>query len=162
MMRVMFDSDNLDVIKELDGVAPLLATYSDLVPSGSLPLKRSVLILIDRGTGDPSGKASIADVEAGALTVAGLTHWLKRKHAAGVQFITVYCSRDRLAEVDAAIAAADLPVSVWRWVATLDGTVFMDKYAATQSQTAAMLGVHADGSWVRADGWHPTGASPGT
>lgn len=157
-IRVMLDTNDLAA---LDPACELLATYSDLVPNpAELEAKfpNSRIILIDRGLGDPSGKASVADIETGALTIADVPGWLDRKEQEGIEFRTIYESRN---EFDA-IAAAAGHRHFWHWVATLDGTAFVSRFkamhgpAAIQILPSSKLGVQADLSLVFEDGWNPT------
>jgi len=155
-IRFMIDTDDLSVLTDH---VQLQATYSDLVTdpatlAGKFP--HSIIIYIDRGLGDPGDKATIFDVERGALTVAQAVNEYDRKHAQGIRELTVYCDRSTLPAVNAAFGARQ----VYRWVATLDGTAHIDGHkplespAAVQCLSAAMLGIHADGSLVFQDGWH--------
>jgi len=157
-IRVMLDTNDLSA---LDPACELLATYSDLVPNpAELESKfpHSRIILIDRGLGDPSGKASVADIETGALTIQDVPGWLDRKKTEGIDFRTIYESRG---EFDA-IAAAAGHRSFWHWVATLDGTAFINRFkalhgpAAVQILPSSKLDYHADLSLVFEDGWNPT------
>lgn len=157
-IRVMLDTDELSA---LDGHCELLATYSDLVPNPAelrAKFPNSKLLLIDRGSGDPSGEASILDVETGAASIADIPGWLDRKHAAKVEFPTLYVNRSNIAQADA--AAGNRPH--YHWVATLDGTAFIGRFralhgpAAIQILGSADLGAHDDLSLVFEDGWNPT------
>lgn len=157
-IRFMLDSDNL---ADLTDHAELLATYADLVtdlPALEKQHPSSVVILIDRGLGDPTGLSTVADVERGAMTVDQAAAWYDRQHAKQLRDLTVYCSRDSLAAVDTAMGARVF----YRWIATLDGTVHIDGFkplqapAAVQCLSETMLGVHGDGSLVLQDHWHRT------
>lgn len=159
MVRIMLDTDNL---ADLDGRFELLATYSDLVPdTAALAGLRarfpdSEIVLIDRGLGDPTGQASIADIEPGALGAGALPRWVAEKKAAGIRYLTGYCDRDNLPGVEA-IARHQ----IWHMVATLDGTCHIAGFtpmrgpAVVQILGEQQLGVHADLSLVLEDGWHP-------
>jgi hypothetical protein len=161
MIRVMLDSDSLGDLPS--GIAPLLATYSDLIHDRhQLDLLAehhlgSVIVLIDRGLGDPTGLASVADVERGAMTPGHLKAWWKAR-VSRVPYLTAYCDRSNLAACDAALAG--IAPRHWRWVATLDGTVAVAgmtpllRPAVVQVAGSAMLGVHADLSLVLNKGWH--------
>ena len=160
-IRTMLDTD---VLSALDGDFELLATYSDLVPNlAELEAKfpDSRIILIDRGLGDPTGKASVADIETGALTIADVPGWLDRKESEGVEFRTIYEFRAEFDQIQAAAGHR----SFYHWVATLDGTEFVSRFkalhgpAAIQILPSSKLGVHADLSLVFEDGWNPTRTS---
>jgi len=156
----MLDSDQLDAFPV--GIAELLATYSDLVPTtASLRAfeehhRFAKVLLIDRGEGDPTGLASIADVEKLALKVGELRGWFERKQAAGIEYLTAYSDRSTLPAIDAALKG----LHPWHWVATLDGTVVIDplpalrRPAVVQCFTSAMLGIHCDGSLRFNDRWN--------
>jgi hypothetical protein len=157
-IRVMLDSD---VIGDLDGHCELVATYSDLATDYEAlqdQFPHSVVVLIDRGLGDPTGRASVADVQTGAMTVDQFPAWYDRKHKAGVRYLTAYCNRSTLAALDAVLGNR----KPYRWLATLDGTCHIDGFqplhgpAAVQILGANSVGVHCDLSLVMEDGWHPT------
>ena len=160
MIRFMLDTDQLD---KLTGHVELLMTYSDLVPDyGTISRRfpKSKVILIDRGLGDPTGLASVLDIEPGALTINAAIRRYDEQQAKGVDFLTAYHDR---ADADA-IKAAFLPRHPWHIYATLDGTAHIAGYvplegpAAVQCLSSGELGYHADGHLVFEDGWNPTRA----
>lgn len=165
MIRVMLDTDDLAIIPNFAGHVPLLATYSDLIRDhAELDRLRKItapskLILIDRALGDPTGQASVADVEPRCLTAAQLPGWFARKTKASVEFLTVYSDRNDLPAIDEALKGTGHE-NHWRWVATLDGTAFIWGMAALRRPAAVQilgedkLGIHADLSLVLEDGWH--------
>ena len=161
-IRVMLDTD---VLADLDGHFEILATYTDLIPDmAALDALRakypgSEVILIDRGLGDPTGQATIADVEPGAMTPDDLPGWVARKRAdkpAGWEFLTAYSDRNDLPAIEAIQHEG-----LWHWVATLDGTCFITGWrplhgpAAVQILGEAAIGIHGDLSLVLEDQWHP-------
>lgn len=161
MIRFMIDTDDLH---SLTGHAELLATYADLV-TDVRQLERefphSQIILIHRGLGDPTGEASVFDIEPGALTpeqaVALYDDAVKRE----IRFLTAYHDRQ-----DAqAVADAFGKRPHYNWDATLDGTAHIKGYdplhspAVIQCLSAHMLDAHVDGSLVFEDNWHPRPAS---
>lgn len=157
-IRFMIDTDNLT---DLTGHVEILATYSDLVPvPANLQAKfpHSVIVLIDRGLGDPSGEASVFDIEPGALTIAEAVSKYDAQKAKGVKYLTAYHDR---AETDA-VKAGFGKRPVYHWIATLDGTAHIQAFkplftpAVIQCLSATELGYHADGSLVLEDSWHPT------
>lgn len=160
-IRVMLDSD---IIDDLTGHVEWLATYSDLVhdETAFAELKarfpNSDIILIDRGLGDPTDRASVIDIETGAHTIDDLPGWVERKKAKGVRYLTGYCDRSNLPGVLAIVRHG-----LWHWVATLDGTTFIHGWnplhgpAVVQILGADKLDVHADLSLIMEDGWHPRG-----
>lgn len=161
MMRVMLDSDRIDIILALNGTAPLLATYSDLVPHPDqlqAKLTHSKLVLIDRGLGDPSGLASVYDIEGGADTPGGFPGWYDKQNAKGIADLTAYVNRSNLDQVDKDAGNRNF----FRWVSTLDGTCSIAGFphlrapAAVQVLGEAHLGVHADLSLVYEDQWNST------
>lgn len=156
-IRFMLDSDNLT---DLDPVASILATYSDLVPTPAdlrAKFPHSIIVLIDRGLGDPSGEATVFDIERGTMTVDQAVKEYDRKNAAGMKYLTAYANRANLPAVDSAFGARQ----VFRWVATLDGTSHISGIralhgpAAIQCLPESDLGIHADGSLVFEDSWNP-------
>jgi hypothetical protein len=162
-VRIMLDSDDLAAIPS--GVAPLIATYADLFPTLTALHEfeqahpASEVVLIDRALGDPLGLASIADVESGALSPDQLPGWFDKKTAANVRYLTVYCDRDNLAACDAALGDRNH----WRWIATLDGTAFLDLAGYTPLRRPAVIqclgsndvGIDCDLSLVMNPNWHP-------
>ncbi len=160
MYRTALDSDHLDVFTY---PADFILTYSDLVtdPQGFAAAHPGrQIVYIDRGLGDPGLKASIADVEKGALTLADMPAWLDERAARGVPYLTMYVNRSNLAAADAAVA----PRKPWRWVATLDGTlaiaglVPLRAPALVQFAGENLTGVHADMSLVLNGQWRPSPA----
>lgn len=167
-MPIRFGLDS-DILGDLEAVADVLMTYSDLVPNDQAlaelhaKFPRSEIVLIDRGLGDPTGKASVLDVETGAATIGDAPSWYDRKHAEGIRYLTIYSDRNNVAAISQAMGDRHY----FRWVATLDGTVVINAFdplhapAVVQCLTAAMLGIHADGNLILEDGWHPQ-PTPGT
>ncbi len=164
MTRIMLDSDQVDVLVSHGHALDVAATYSDLLPDvGAVAALRAkfparvTLVLIDRGLGDPSGQASVLDVERGARIAGQIPGWYDAKEKAGVRFLAVYANRSNLAAVNAALG----PRHAYRWVATLDGTCNITGYvplrtpAAVQILPAARTGLHADLSLVFESSWHP-------
>lgn len=160
--RIMYDSDQPAAIP---ASAPIAATYSDLVPDlAALTALRNrwtgrPLILIDRGMGDPTGQSSAIDVETGAYSPAGIPAWWDHQNAAGIPWLTIYCTRDGMAAAHA--AAGDR--LAWLWVATLDGTCHVTvpagaRLAGIQVLGAAQLGRHADLSIITDAAWQPAAA----
>jgi hypothetical protein len=156
MIRLMFDSD---VIADLPRNA-LAATYSDLIPDQAALTKLKAefplgLVLIDRH-GDPTGAASVLDVETSLHTPADIPGWLDRKKTQGITG-TVYCNRSNLAACDTAAGTRQH----YRWIATLDGTMRIPGFPAGKSPAAVqfanehMLGFHCDASVIWQDQWHP-------
>ena len=157
MIRFMIDTDDLS---KLSGNVELLATYSDLVPDANELRKKfpdSEIILIDRGSGDPSGEASVFDIEDGCLTVEQALAKYDDAKKRGIQYLTVYHDRDIAAEVNSAFGDR----KPYTWDATLDGTAFITGYdplhtpAVIQVLSSIELDYHADGSIVQEDAWHP-------
>jgi hypothetical protein len=161
-VRIMLDSEDLAAIPS--GIAPLVASYADLFPTLAALHEfeqahpASEVVLIDRALGDPLGLASVADVESGALSPGQLPGWFDKKTAANVRYLTVYCDRADLAACDAALGDRDH----WRWVATLDGTAFLDLHgypplrrpAAIQCLGSNDVGIDCDLSLVLNPNWH--------
>lgn len=157
MIRFMIDTDD---ISKLTGHVELLATYTDLVtdlPSLRAKFSRSEIILIHRGKGDPTGEASVFDIEPGALTIPEALALYLDAMKRGIQFLTVYHDRS----ISDAVTTAFHPHKPYTWDATLDGTAFISGFhplrspAVVQCLSAAELDYHADGSLVYEDAWHP-------
>lgn len=158
-LRLMCDSDRPSELER----AAFAATYSDLLPTQShidalqARLGATKLIIIDRGLGDPTGQASVADVERGAMTPADLPAWRERKRADLVSFITVYHSWSLLADVLAALGGE----AMWHWIARWGHlTATTPGLASVQFASASMLSSACDWSVVHDDRWHPE-AGPG-
>lgn len=168
MIRIAIDSDKLGDLPA--GVAPLLLTYADLVPTRQLLAeledhhRGSQIVLMDRGLGDPLNLASEADVETAALQPGHLPTWFDRKTKDRIAFLTVYCNQVTLPAVEAALRGTPYQ-SHWRHVARLDGIWDVPGFRAlyrpalVQVVSSAMLGIHADGSIVLNPGWHPAAQS---
>jgi hypothetical protein len=162
MIRTAIDSDDLS---QLNPPATFGLVYSDLVTDAAA-LEREhggkQLVYIDRGMGDPDNKASIIDVETGAYRPADVPGWYDRKTAAHVAYLTYYANRGNHLTVEAALAGRHM----FRWIATLDGTIVVAGFAPlagpdlVQTTGAAQLGLHADFSLVLNPGWHPSPADP--
>lgn len=157
MIRFAFDSDRLDA---LGTDAPVVITYSDLVHDFGAWAKEHVgqsCVLIDRGMGDPTGMATVIDVERGSHKVADIPGWLDAKEKQHMRYLTAYVNRDNLEAADKAIGGR----VCWRWVATLDGTLHIPglpagkKPALVQFANGDALGLHCDASVVWQPDWHP-------
>lgn len=160
-IRIALDSDDLSVF---GAPCDFILTYSDLVHDGVAfaaehPGKQ--IEYIDRGMGDPGGKATIIDVETGAHTVASIPAWYDAKAAKHLPYLTYYCNRSTLPGVQAVIGSRHM----WRWIATLDGTVAVHGFSPLQGPDlvqctpAVHLGFHADLSLVLSPSWHPAPVS---
>lgn len=158
MIRTALDSDNLNAFTDN---TDFILTYTDLVKDprefeGAHP--HQIVRYIDRGLGDPGTKATIADVERFAMKPSDLPHWWDVRHAAGKQFLTVYCDRSTLAAVNTAANGRAFN----HWVATLDGTMHIAGYkpfewpALVQIADSRMTGLSADFSLVFSPGWNPS------
>ena len=155
-IRLACDSDQLDALLP----TPLVFTYADLIPDQAAlaalraRLQGSEVALIDRGLGDPLGRANVIDVERGTFAVSQVRGWFAAKRRAGVRFLTAYASRDTWAAID---ATAALPSGAWRWYATLDGTMRIPGHEHTMVQfaPAAVVGAHCDLSVVWNDAYRP-------
>jgi hypothetical protein len=165
MIRVMLDTDQPALLLTAAFPrAPIVATYADLVGAPMLGKLAAAhwdqILLIDRGLGDLTGRASIIDVEAHADKASAAPAWYDEQLAKGVRYLTVYCDQSTLPAVNAAMGARDF----WRWVARLDGICWIPGHtpghapAAIQTTPAAWLGFHADLSLVFRDNWNPAPA----
>lgn len=163
MHRIMYDTDRPLTLTHSNIRGELLATYADLFagPSGlefltELRAAWPVVVLIDRGLGDPANLATVIDIERGTHKPADAPGWYDRRHAAGAKDLTVYANRSNLAAVNAAMGGR----SYFRWIATDDGTAHVPPFtpgiapAAIQVLTSFELGFHADMSIVFEPWWH--------
>ena len=154
MLRIMFDSDDPDLLAELhhDGDAGLCATYADLVTPARHASFEGELLVIDRGHGDPHGLATCGDFERGALRPADAPEWWDAHQHRGA--LTVYADRSNMPSI---IHALGPRRPAWRWWATLDGTMRIEANpgAMVQFAGAAMTGIHADATVVYNPRWRP-------
>jgi|SRR5215831_14964453 len=166
MIRVMLDTDDSAQLTATPIRAAILATYADQVDAGVLAdLKRSwpQVVLIDRGMGDPLGRASVIDVEKGARLPGDVPAWISHQRARGIKYLTVYANRSTMPSVDSVMAGHG--AGFYRWYATDDGTAHIAGYrpgltpAAVQIAGADSLGFHADLSLAFEDQWHPAPAA---
>lgn len=149
----MVDSDQLSVLLDPRFANMRVATYADIITPEFMSATAGRWVAIDRGLGDPHQVATVADVEAGALTVSQahdrVQQWTGQRRA----FPTVYHNRAMWAAVNDQLKG----LSYSHWVATLDGTLVPDGYymAVVQFAGELTLGVHADLSIIWNDAWHP-------
>lgn len=156
-IRVALDSDDLG---SLFHPVDIIMTYSDLVHDRvafEAEHKGKTVVYIDRKAGDPDGKASIVDVEPGCYAPFEVAAWYDHKAAAKVPYLTHYSDRNDLPAITAGIGGRHM----WKWVATLDGTVGINGFVPLQAPDivqclpAAKVGIHADLSLVLSPSWHP-------
>jgi hypothetical protein len=159
MIRVLLDSDDPGVFPS---GAQMVATYADLATPDlrdRLRAAHETVIWIDRGNGDPLHLATVIDVEAGLHAPRDAPGWYDRRRQAGARNLTVYCTRNGLPAVNAAMGDR----SFYRWIATLDGTLHIKGFsplsgpAAVQFAGAGQAGIHVDVSLVFNDNWHAKG-----
>ena len=150
LVRFAVDSDDLSQLFPADFVR----TYSDLIRNtGDLAALRarfpdSVVELIDRGLGDPTGAATIANIEPGALTAAEGADRIRAWHAEGRPDLIAYCDQALIANV----VAACRDLSYWHWIAAWGQLVIAGHPSAqVQFANAGMLGLHADLTII----WNP-------
>jgi hypothetical protein len=162
MLRTALDSDNLAAFTPH---TDFILTYSDLVLDAAVfeaAHRGQQVAYIDRGMGDPGNKASIIDIETGTHTVAELAPWHDFKAAHKVQYLTWYASRDKIDSINAALGGRRM----YRWVATLDGTLAIPGFQPlvgpdlVQLLPADKIGVHADFSIVLSPTWRPAPLPP--
>jgi hypothetical protein len=155
--RLMADKDAVTGFP----ATPLIGTYSDLIPTraayNDLAARNpgAAIVLYDRGLGDPTGLASIADCEEGAMTVEQLRPWCERKRNALVPDVTVYHDREITPQVDAALAG----LHIWRGIASFgDLAITHPGLAYIQFAPDTSLSTGYDLSVVVEDTWHRQGA----
>lgn len=151
MTAVMFDSDTPDLLLKVSAPGQRLATYTDLLTPAFIQAAGDRLVGIDRGHGDPHGKAVVVDIETGLYTPQSGAQRIRELVAAGGKQVTAYCNRSTYNTVLAALGSTH----VHHWVATLDGTLVPagEHEVAVQFAGAARLGFHADISIVWNDQW---------
>lgn len=155
MWRMMCDSDNpADLLP-----TELAATYTDVITTQAqwlelrARLPRTKILLIDRALGDPLGLATIADVEAHAVSGASLrakiTGWINDRRP----YPTAYHDLSRAAEISRDLAG----VAHWRWLAWPGHLEAGGHHpAAVQFEWSTTLDRHVDLSVVHDPGWNPT------
>lgn len=160
-LRWAADSEHLGALIELRGIDYAM-TYADLF--GDLAtldkfrarMAPTVVLLGDRGLGDPTGLATWCDVEAHANGPAGAAQFLATQRAGGKVDpgqLTIYTGMGQLAAVETACG----PHGWWRWIARWgDGlTAPGHPMAMLQFASDTMLGAEVDLSIIRQPGWHP-------
>lgn len=153
MIRLACDSDQLARLVETQ----VVLTYTDLITdmSGLAMLEKrfphSEIGLIDRGLGDPTGQATIANVEPGALTPAQAAVFLGAKRHDGWSCVTGYGLASALAEVEQ-IAG---PHNWWRWFARWGTVLEIPERPAAMLQFDNDPVEHLDWSIIRNPHWHP-------
>jgi hypothetical protein len=156
-VRFAMDSDELDALWPTDFVR----TYADLIhDEAALTALRarfpdSIVELIDRGLGDPTGQANLFDVESGALTPQQAAERVRADQKAGKHWQTVYCSESNLPEVIDALHGTHY----YNWIASW-GRMVVASHPTAQVQFAdsGMLGVHADLTVIWDPSYRPTRA----
>lgn len=153
MPELMLDTDQPALLAGPQFAGCRVATYADLVTPAMLTAYLGRLVVIDRGRGDPTNTATVADIEPGLLTVAQGVAKIKQWNAEHRQFPTAYCDRNDWPAVDTALAG----VRHYDWIATLDGTILPNGKRPTvvQAWGEAAVGFHADMSIVWDTSWHP-------
>jgi hypothetical protein len=154
-LRFACDSDNLADLVGTD----VVLTYSDLVRTDdelqvlARRFPGSDIGLIDRGLGDPTGQATIIDVESGARTAADVPGWLEEKTGQGWANLTVYLQPGSLDAVERAAGGAGW----WRWFASWGAGLAVAGHplAMVQFVDSARIGQHIDLSVIHNPHWHP-------
>lgn len=119
---------------------------------------------IDTTGNDPA--ADVLDIETGAATVAQAPDWAKQHNAVpGAYPAILYCNRDNMPALTAAMAAAGLQLAhhYFLFVATLDGTKTLPGMTGVwgvQYAGSAQTGGHYDESLIYIDAWEPTAPTP--
>lgn len=153
-MLLMFDSVSPELIP---ADAPMIAGYVNgqfrwtAADWARFPHARQVRINV---TGNPADGGDCLDVEQGDATPAQAPIWYDARHAAGVRNLAIYCNRSTLPAVNKAMGTR----TFYRWIATLDGTLLVGKYAAVQFAGASAAGINVDVSAVWNEHWHAPAA----
>lgn len=155
--RIMYDSDQLAILRALHADGNLVATYADLLTPADVGHFGPRLAVIDRGLGDPLHLATIGDFEPGALTPAHAGTWWDAHQGRGA--LTAYADRSDMPTV---LRALGPKRPAWRWWATLDGTMHAPDgtQAMVQFAGAAMTGRHADATIIYHPNWAPGRGTP--
>ena len=150
--RLMYDSDQLAVLRELHAAGNLVATYADLLTPQIVAEFGTGLAVIDRGLGDPLRRARIGDFEPGALDPASAGRWWDDHQGRGD--LTAYADRNDMPTV---LRALGPHRPAWRWWATLDGEMRApgNTEAMVQFAPAAKTGIHADATIIYHTRWKP-------
>lgn len=157
MIRLACDSDRLSALAETD----VVLTYSDLIAGTTelqaleLRFPHSEIGLIDRGLGDPTGQATIANIEPGALVPAQMPAWFGAKRAAGWSNVTGYGLAATLAEVEQLAG----PHGWWRWFARWGTVLQVPGHPEAMLQFDNDPDEHLDWSIIRNPHWHPRARS---
>jgi hypothetical protein len=156
MIRLACDSDDLSALIHTE----IVLTYTDLIRNdaehqalkGRFP--GSVVELIDRGLGDPTGRSTLIDVESGARRPADVPGWFDKQHKAGLRWLTVYGTSSTLSAVSVVMGKRE---GWWRWFAMWGNGLAVPGHQLAMLQFASdeMLGAKVDLSIVRNDDWHP-------
>jgi hypothetical protein len=157
MIRLACDSNDLGALIE----TPIVLTYTDLIPDDrahkalKARFPQSVVELIDRGMGDPTGRATILDVETGAATPLHAVGWHAHQHAAGLRWLTIYATLDNMRTVEEIMSPGD---DWWRWFARWGNGLEIPghPHAAIQFASDIMLGARVDLSLFPNPAWHPS------
>jgi hypothetical protein len=158
-MRYMYDSTT---VGSLPSNAKMVAVYANgrffAKPADvQSQCPAAEVVWIDVNGSDPG--AYVLDVENGDATAGQCYRWIKGGSHNGRK-PTIYCSRDTIEAVWAAVSAAG-GADYALWVATLDGTTkwngrelsTVPGVVAVQVQGAAALGFNADLSYVYDSTW---------
>lgn len=154
-LRFACDSDNLADLVGTD----VVLTYSDLVKTADelQALERrfpgSEIGLFDRGLGDPTGQATIIDVERGARSAADVPHFLQEKTGQGWANPTVYLLPSSLGDVERAAGGAGW----WRMFASFGAGLSVPGHplAMVQFIDSTRIGAHIDLTVIHNPHWHP-------
>jgi hypothetical protein len=153
MIRLACDSDRLGSLVE----TPVVLTYSDLIPNAVALAKlearfpHSEVGLIDRGLGDPTGQATIANVEPRSITPADMPGWLAAKHRESWSCLTAYGLAATLADVEHVAG----PHGWWRWFARWGSVLQADGHPDAMLQFDNDPVGHVDWTIIRNPQWHP-------
>jgi hypothetical protein len=157
--RIMFDSvDPAAIPADAELVGGYVDGPASQWPSASWTMFPKAQFVRINVTGDPGHGGDALDVERFDATPDHAPVWFDERTKAGAAGLTIYCNRDTLPAVEAAMGKR----SYFRWIATLDGTLAINGYkplegpAAVQFAGAKLVGGrNVDVSLVMSDYFHP-------
>jgi len=130
---LLVDSDDPEVLAHERFERCVVATYADVLTSALDVRFAGRLLVMDRGAGDPLGRAHIAYLGPGGMSVGEGVQRLRQWRSEGRRWVTAYVNRShRGVEADALAAVKPL-----YWVAPGCGWLGPDNYMAAIARLSA-------------------------